>query len=417
MTHLTQEALALAGGEPLAPMLMCPAWPPLNEETAQGLTEVYYGGNWSFNGPHEQAFARDFALQHGAKHGIFVINGTVSLQCALSVLEIGPDDEVIVPALTWLATAMAPYYLGAIPVFVDIDSTTLCLHPEKLEAAITNRTRAILLVHAYGSLADIDAIRAIAQRYNLRVIEDCAHAHGGKWNGRGVGSWGDIGSFSFQQSKVMTCGEGGICITNDDTLAELLYRSKHMGYALHDHARMPTSRPPTSLICHNFRATEFQATILHHQLKMLEQRIQVYNSNATRLTHYLEAIPGLRVQARGRLANPQSYYGFVVIFHDGPLASVSTEIILAALAAEGIKAGISTTYGPVYHHLLFNVPPAAYRIAVPGCPVAETLATKQAIVLAHQWLGADEQTIETLGAIFMKLVTHAGTLQKLKGVV
>lgn len=403
--------LALFGGQPLAPTLSCPVWPSTDEETARGLAEVYYGGNWSFNGPIEQAFAHDFAKWHGAKHGIFMMNGTVTLQCALGALGIEPGDEVIVPALTWLATAMAPYYLGATPVFVDVEPTTLCMNPQSLEAAITNKTRAIIPVHLYGSMADVEAIGVIAQRYNLRVIEDCAHAHGGKWNGHGLGSWGDIGSFSFQQSKVMTCGEGGVCITNDDALAERLHRSKHIGYAPRDQAKQPASRPPDGLTCNNFRATEFQAIILQNQLKTLEQRICTYNMHAARLTHHLETVPGFRVQAAGRLADPQSYYGLGLIYNDGPLANVPPETILAALAAEGLNTGVSTTYGPVYHHILFNVPRSAYHIAAPPCSVTETLATKQTLVLAHQWLGADEKTIELLAAILMKLVLQADYLQ------
>src|SRR6185503_12502827 len=136
---------------------------------------------------------------------------------------IGPGDEVIVPAVTWYATAMAPHYLGAKPVFVDVLPDTLCMDPEKVSAAITERTKAIVPVHLYGSMADMDRIMAIAKAHGLRVIEDCAHMHGGLWDGRHVGSIGDVGSFSFQHSKTMACADSGISITSDPEIADRLF--------------------------------------------------------------------------------------------------------------------------------------------------------------------------------------------------
>jgi L-glutamine:2-deoxy-scyllo-inosose/3-amino-2,3-dideoxy-scyllo-inosose aminotransferase len=227
------SCLALLGGKPVAPRLSPMPWPPADPATAKALARAYLSRQWSFNGPAEQRFAADFAAYCGAKHGIFMANGTVTLEAALTAHHIGKGDEVIVPALTWIATAMAAHYVGAKVVLVDIEPTTLCLDPKQVEEAITPRTRAIIPVHLYGSMADLEALCRIARRHRLVVIEDCAHAHGGMWNGRGVGSWGHVGSFSFQQSKTMASGEGGICLTNDDKIADRLYRFKHIGYAAH----------------------------------------------------------------------------------------------------------------------------------------------------------------------------------------
>lgn len=404
---LEGQKLALFGGIPTSTNLSYPSWPPVDEQTAHALLEVYQSGCWSFKGPKENTFASDFAAYHDATYGVFVMNGTVALQCALEACGIQAGDEVIVPALTWLATASAVSYIGAIPVFVDIDVQTFCLDPQRVEAAITEKTRAIIPVHLYGATADMEAIMKIAQRYNLKVIEDCAHAHGGKWDGRGLGSWGDAGAFSFQQSKVMSCGEGGICITNDENIAERLYRCKHIGYSQFDLPHVFANRPPEDLVCHNFRATEFQAVLLLNQLPYLGQRIKKYNTNAERLTQMLTPLPGIRVQKCGRLANPQSYYGFILIFDEEPLVRVPLETLLKALAAEGLREGVYTTYGPVYQHTLFNIPPSKYRLALEGCPVAEGLAFQRTLVLPHQWLGADERTIDTLGNIFLKISHQA----------
>ena len=158
-------------------------------------------------------------------------NGTTTLECSLAVLGVGTGDEVIVPALTWMATALSAFYVGANPVIVDIDPKTLCMDPAAMEAAITPKTKAIIPVHVYGSTADLEKILAIADKHGIPVVEDCAHMQGGFWNGRGVGSWGKVGSFSFQQSKTMASGEGGICITSDPELAEKIYLLKHIGYS------------------------------------------------------------------------------------------------------------------------------------------------------------------------------------------
>jgi dTDP-4-amino-4,6-dideoxygalactose transaminase len=304
---------------------------------------------------------------------------------------------------------MAVLYLGATPVFADIEPSTLCLDPAKFEAAITDETRAVIPVHLYGSTPDMEAILEIAHRHNLIVIEDCAHAQGGKWNGRGLGSWGHVGSFSFQQSKTMACGEGGICLTNDDETAERLYRLKHIGYAPATAQGQAASGPPPGLICHNFRATEFQALILQDQLANLESLMATYNANAARLEDRLADVEGIRVQARGRLADPQSYYCWVVIFDEGPLTDVPLSRILEAIQAEGLTMG--GTYGSVYQHMLWNIPESQYRIADGGCPVADGVGSQRAAVLPHQWLGADEETIGAIGEILVKVAANAEALR------
>lgn len=400
MNSTITESLAIYGGTAAAPNLTAPSWPPRSADTGQRLLDTYMSGNWSFAGEHELAFAQEFANYHGAKFGIFMANGSVTLQCALQAYGIGPGDEVIVPAFTWIATAMAVLEVGAIPVMVDVEASSLCLDPALVQAAITPRTRAIIPVHIYGGMADLDAILEIAGAHNLIVIEDCAHAHGGQWKGRGLGSWGHVGSFSFQQSKTMSSGEGGICITNDEEIAARLYKLKHIGYGSFNKQGQAATGPDADLLCHNFRATEFQAVILRDQLQALPERMAAYRAGAARLEELLTGVPNIRVQARGREATAQSYYRWTLIFEDA-LAEVPLGDIQKALEAEGVTLGI--TYGPVYDHILWNAPENSYRMPAGGCAVSEDVATRRTLVLPHYWLGSDAGTIEAIGRAIAKL--------------
>lgn len=411
MSSQTSSKLALLGGQPVcAEPLQCPAWPPVSERTADRLRELYLSRQWSFNSPAEQEFEQAFADYHGAKHGIFMVNGTVTLQCALGALGVGPGDEVIVPALTWMATAMAVHYVGATPVFVDIEPDTLCLDPVRTREAITSKTRAIIPVHLYGSTADLDTILALAKEHGLFVIEDCAHMQGGKWRERGVGSWGDVGSFSFQQSKTVASGEGGICLTDDDELADRLYRQKHIGYGRGIKQGEANAGPPADLMCYNFRGSAFQAIILKDQVDELAGLIDRYDRAAGVIRDRLADVPGARIQARGKQASPQGYYALVPIFDDGPTAAVPVTRIHEAIRAEGLAVG--GTYGPVYRHMLYNMASDRYRIAGDSCPVAETTATDRATYLPHQWLGASDDVIEKIAEIIAKVATHADALRE-----
>src|SRR5262249_15412327 len=197
---------------------------------------------------------REFADLCGVRHGVAVSNGTVSLHLALVAAGVGPGDEVIVPSLTFVATANVVRYCGAIPVFVDAELATWQLDPAALEAGITGRTRAIIPVHLYGHPCDMDPIRAVARRHNLAVIEDAAEAHGAEYRGRRVGALGTIGCFSFYGNKIITTGEGGMCVTDDARLAERLR-------SLRDHAMHPERRYWHEQIGYSYRMTNLQAAL------------------------------------------------------------------------------------------------------------------------------------------------------------
>jgi L-glutamine:2-deoxy-scyllo-inosose/3-amino-2,3-dideoxy-scyllo-inosose aminotransferase len=356
-------------------------WPPVYPETAERLKAVYLSRQWSFNGPCEQEFSRKFAAYCGVKHGVFMANGTVTLESALHALGVKAGDEVIVPGNTWVATAMAAVYLGATPVFVDVEPHTLCLDPENVRKAITPKTKAIIPVHLFGSMADLDRIMALSRESGIPVIEDCAHAHGGVWHGKGVGGIGHVGSFSFQQSKTLASGESGICVTNDDELAEKLFRIKHIGYSGGQKQGQAATSPAGGLLCHNYRGLEFPAAILTGALKHLRAQTTLRDSNARYFTDLIRDVPGIAVQARGRKADVQGYYGFVLLLQPSKLKSgVTIKEVHAALKAEGLDCGIGG-YGPVYKHMLWNVPRTGYRIH--STAVVEDTSSNRMLGFSH----------------------------------
>jgi L-glutamine:2-deoxy-scyllo-inosose/3-amino-2,3-dideoxy-scyllo-inosose aminotransferase len=202
------------------------------------LAEVLGSGRWAYDGPVESEFERRFAELQTARYGLCVANGTVALQLALEALDIGVGDEVIVPGFTWQATVATVVDVNAMPVLVDADPETYCPDPSLVEAAITPRTRAIVVVHLYNSLTDMDRILEIARRHGLYVVEDCAHSHGSRWRGQGVGSIGDIGTFSFQASKTLTAGEGGFDLGSFPAVRAWLGRvAEQPGYVPITHTR------------------------------------------------------------------------------------------------------------------------------------------------------------------------------------
>ena len=211
--------LAINGGEPVVKGSLGKSWPIFDETEENALLETLRSGAWNRREKVDEV-GEKFAAFQEAKYGIPLANGTVALQCALKAAGVSAGDEVIVPALTFVATGTSAVCVNAVPVIVDIDPLTYNILPEAIEKAITPRTRAIIPVHNGGYPADMDTIMDIAERHNLKVIEDCAHAHGSQWRGKGLGSIGHLGAFSFQMGKTLTCGEGGMVLTNDESLAE-----------------------------------------------------------------------------------------------------------------------------------------------------------------------------------------------------
>src|SRR3984893_18370547 len=267
--------LAITGGEPLRKKRF-DAWPTYTDKERQALEDVLTSHKWGgqpFPGKHGDAFGKAFAAFHTAKYGQAVNTGTVAIQAALKAIDIRPGDEVIVPAYTWEGTVGPVLLVNAVPVFVDVDPDTYCLDAKLVEQAITPKTKAILPVHLGMRFADLDEILRIAKRHNLKVVEDCAHAHGGKWNGKGAGSMGDLGAFSFQSSKQITSGEGGAVITNN-----LEYLERVQTYINAGRASL-TDQFHHRIVGFNYRLGEFQAAVLGPQLERLPQQATLRKKN------------------------------------------------------------------------------------------------------------------------------------------
>lgn len=243
------------------------AEPSLGEEELKNITEAVKSGWISSKGKFILEFEEKFAEYCGCKHGTATSNGTVSLHLALKALDIKKGDEVIVPTLTFIATANAVTYCNAKPVFVDSHPDYWCMDPEKIEEKITENTKAIIPVHLYGHPCDMDAIMDIAREHDLYVIEDAAEAHGAEYKGKKVGSFGDINCFSFYGNKIITTGEGGMCLTDNDELAERMR-------ILRDHGMNPNKRYWHDVIGFNYRMTNLQAAVGVAQIKRLDEFVE-----------------------------------------------------------------------------------------------------------------------------------------------
>lgn len=237
--------------------------PDLSSAEFRNVLDAFLSTWISSTGQYLREFEVAFAGRSGMSHGVAVSNGTVSLQLAMAALRIGPGDEVIVPDLTFAATANAVIHAGAVPVLVDIDPQTWCISLEAIERAITPRTQAIIPVHLFGRPAPMTEIEALARKHGLRIIEDCAEAHGASYDGRPIGSFSDVASYSFFANKILTTGEGGICLTNDREIAARLQM-------LRDHGMRLDRRYWHEEPGFNFRMTNIQAAIGCAQLGRMD---------------------------------------------------------------------------------------------------------------------------------------------------
>ncbi len=398
------NTLAIDGGTPVRKRPF-PAWPVHDEREVAALREVVETGNWGgFPSPNVQAarFAEAFAEAQTAKYGICTASGTTALEVALKAAGVGPGDEVIMPALTFVATAAAPVYMGAVPVFVDIDPDTWCIDPALAEAAVTDRTRAILPVHLGSRIADMDAIMDVARQKDLRVVEDCSHMHGGAWRDRGVGSIGDLGCFSFQNSKLMTAGEGGIILTSDE---ELDRRAR----AYVDCGRLrPADKPAESqgMFGWNYRITEFQAAVLRVQLERLPEQRELREQRKRQLTERLDAMPGVSTLRQDKRVTQPSGYGFYFRYHADECGGVRRDKLVAALWHEGIPCA-GAFYEPVYKDSLFVTQDTSVDADYSNvsCPVAERAAYEQSVWLSHELFLGTEADVEDIATAVEKITT------------
>jgi len=399
--------LAINGGPKVIDRQLGKDWPIFGDIERENLMEVLESGRWwRGSGPSDTSkvtqFEEQFAAFQDAQFGVAITNGTQAIECALKAIGIRPGDEVIVPAATFVASATACILVNAIPIVVDIDPGNYQISPAAVEAAIGERTVGIMPVHYGGYPADMDALRAIADRHGLWIIEDSAHAHGSTWNGRGCGSIGDIGCFSLQMGKTLTAGEGGICLTNDEDLAAMLYSFHHIGRF--------EGRPfyEHHLVASNLRMTEWQAAVLLGGLSRLAEQAETRDANARYLEDGLRAIEGVSPIERDPWVTRWNFYFYHFKFHSEAFGGITRDRFMEALNAEGLSCGLGHLH-PIQHNPLFternwgpacfgdNEPPDYAGMPTPEC---ERIHKEEGVSLTHRlFLGGTDDMDLMLEAI------------------
>ena len=401
MATMISSQLAVNGGAPLR-QNPWPTWPEWDEADAQAVADVVRSGDWfSMSGTRVKAFGEAFAAFHGAQFGAPCTNGTQALEIALRAAGVKAGDEVIVPPYTFIATASACVQVNAVPVFADIDPDTYNLDPKAAEAAITDRTKAIIAVHIAGCPADLDAFRELAQRRGLRLIEDAAQAHGAEWRGRRVGALGDAGTFSFQASKNLNAGEGGIVLTDNPELYNHAWSLIHVG-RIHDGGWYQHQ-----ILSGNYRMTEWQGALLLSQMRRLEEQTRRRNENALYLARQLEEIPGIRPLKRDERVTCHAYHLFVFRYEAAQFGRLSRVEFIRALNAEGVPC--SAGYTPLYRENAFRPDSAThpyagrYDYASVVCPVAERICAEEAVWLSQTMLLGSRADMDDITAAIRKI--------------
>jgi perosamine synthetase len=333
------------------------AEPLLGGNELEYVTECIRSGWVSSLGEYVRRFEREFAAYCGVRYGVATHNGTVALHLALAALGIGPGDEVILPSLTFVATANAVRYTGARPVLVDSEARTWNIDPEAVAAAITPRTRAIIAVHLYGHPADMDPLRALADRNGLTLIEDAAEAHGARYKGRRAGSLGDVAIFSFFGNKIITTGEGGMVLTDDAALAERCFFLENQAR----HKENPYWHPEVG---YNYRMTNIQAALGVAQLERIQELIAIRTRNAAHYERRLVKVPGLSLPPCAEWA--ENVYWMYSVLVEGEYG-LGRDDLMARLRQRGIETR------PVFYPI-HTLP--MYRVEGQSLPVAEELGRK-----------------------------------------
>lgn len=381
--------LAIDGGTPIR-TAGWPSWPPpATAEQRELLLEVLDSGAWgSTSGTKVAEFSKAFAASIGASYGVSVVNGTVALFLALRALGVGRDDEVIVPAYTFVASATSVVLAGARPVIADVTRDTLHLDPVAVERLIGPRTKAIMPVHLAGAAADVDALKG----FGVPLVEDAAQAHGATWRGRPVGTLGDAACFSFQSSKAMTAGEGGLIVTDDEAVYRKLWALHNVGRSLeggwYEHPD----------IGWNLRMTEFQAAVLLPQLAALDEQL----ATRQRAVEFLrrELTDGLEVLPEPVGSTRSTHHLGLVRYDSNAFGGRSKDDFLAAMAAEGVPLDAG------YRSLSRESALSSYADQRP-CPVAEA-AADSIVWIRQSLLMSDEEALADIGSAARK-VRHAFT--------
>jgi len=368
---------------------------------------------WYVLGKEVEAFEAEYAAFCGTKHCIGVGNGLEALELVLRGWDIGPGDEVIVPSNTYIATWLAVTAVGARVVPVEPTPAGPNIDPERLAAAITPRTKAIMPVHCGQVVSNMDAIVAIARKHGLAIVEDCAHSQGKEWGGQGVGLIGDFGSFSHQSSKILTAGEGGTLLTKDATLARRAHSLIDCG-----RAKDPAGKEFT--FGANFRLGELHAALLNTQMERFEAQRAERDANGRYMEEQLAKVTGVRPLKVFDRVTRRSFYRFIVAIDPEAYGNVGNAAVCEALDAEGIGCWVG--YESMSDYELFQ--PHLSRMPVPvqyakqmdpkgwHTPVADRAAKQEQIYLDENIFRAGKTGIDQAVEALVKLQRHPDTLRQ-----
>jgi dTDP-4-amino-4,6-dideoxygalactose transaminase len=404
---LLSSTLAIDGGEPMRSTAFAP-WPWFDEEVIEAAMQPLRSGKVNYwTGDEGKQFEAEYAASIGCRHAIAVANGTVALELALYALGIGSGDEVIVASRTFIASASCVVMRGATPVMADVDRDSQNITADTVRAAITPRTKAIIAVHLAGWPCDMDAILSVAREHNLKVIEDCAQAHGAQYKGRPVGSMGHINAFSFCQDKIMTLGgEGGLVTTNDTALwsAAWAYKDHGKSYdAVYNRTHPDGFRWLHESFGTNWRITEMQSAMGRVLLRRLPEMVDRRRRFAAVLTQRFAEMPALRVTVPPA-GIEHSYYKYYAFLRPERLRpSWTRDLVIEAVKAEGIPC-FSGSCSEIYLEKAFPTemrPPARL-------PVAKELGETSLMFLVHPTLSETDMH-ETADAV-EKVLAHATNL-------
>jgi len=410
---MTTSSLALYGGTPVRSREW-PQWPRVDEDTERLLADALHSGRWTFSGYYherkcyERLFAEAFAKYCGVKYCTPVVSGTAALMTALQAIGVGPRNEVLVPAITWVACASSVAAVGAKPIFVDIEEDSLCMCPDDAKTKITQRTAAIMLVHLYCTVADVGAFLSLAEETGIPIIEDCSQAHGTIFDGKRVGSFGRIGAFSMQQSKVLTCGEGGAVVTDDAVLHRICEQLRADGRMFSD------TRPLRGMMelvevgevqGHNRCLSELHAAVLTARLPCLDSELQNKERMADVLTEGLQHIDGVEPIRYRTGVTLRSIYQLCIRLDRDAFAGKRIETICDALSAE-LDIYVEPIDTPLYRNRLYQpsknrVYQALWGNEGPVCelPRAERASAECFTLPHHLLLGSHDDMVDIIAAV------------------
>ncbi|NRA38354.1 MAG: DegT/DnrJ/EryC1/StrS family aminotransferase [Planctomycetes bacterium] len=412
-TITATDVPAILGGHPTTEMWKSPGL-EIGTEERVAVLEVLESKKWWRGGTIKEMadsqcgiFERAFCEWQGAKHGLAVTNGTAAIEAAIKAIGMQEGDEILVPAISFIVTASAISNVSGKVRFVDVDPETMQIDPDALEAAITPKTRGICLVHYGGYPADMERIMPIAHKHNLFVLEDCAHAHGSQLNGIGLGCYGDAGTFSFQQFKTLTAGEGGIIISNKTDVHDMAYSLHHLG------RRENSGFYDFEMLAWNLRMTEWQGAILKCQLERVKDQTLVKQENAAWLSAEMRALGVMLPLREDKRITRRGFYSYLLRYQADACEGLHRDDFLKALKAEGISLGRGYNR-PIYQNAVYENATDEdgkhlYRDV--SCPRAEHICKNEQVTLDHQFL-RDRAVLHKLVEAVAKIKHNAGDIRR-----